>query len=357
MSSPIPFIHKSIVAREDGIFHVDGSMIDLINAFDTAKFIAQTNGHYFSTDRVKKRTWRYGWSYSDQFVRRTENILNIISAIDWLDRFSRENQAYIAPNPYLNAFCKAMESLEVDPHSFNKVINEDAGAYIQAMNRFVSRYRELVRSDDAKQLIKQLNSAVRDNAKSASEYVNYLFEHYAKLLVVRMDVSYGNDIKDRVTYQGANAHKDQLIDYARKAFLDVGGLVGFIWKLEYTPQKRYHYHLIFFFNGNKAMTDIFIAERIGRHWRDEITQGDGLFYNCNKSKHQYDQVGIGQILRRDNKKREVLTKTVVEYLVKFDLYIRAMIPKGKRTFGRGEMVQKKKKLHKAKKQARRNESY
>jgi hypothetical protein len=76
MSSPIPFIHKSIVAREDGSFHVDGSMIDLINAFDTAKFIAQTNGHYFSTDRVKKRTWRYGWYYSDQFVRRTENILS-----------------------------------------------------------------------------------------------------------------------------------------------------------------------------------------------------------------------------------------------------------------------------------------
>lgn len=83
------------------------------------------------------------------------------------------------------------------------------------------------------------------------------------------------------------------------------------------------------------MADIIIADNICKYWQDDITQGEGTSYNCNKNKDRYDQLGIGQIKRNDADKREALNQ-VIGYLIKNDHYIQAQIPHGKRTFGRSE---------------------
>jgi hypothetical protein len=179
---------------------------------------------------------------------------------------------------------------------------------------------------------------IRKNGNSFTRYINQLFEAYAKLLLVRVDVGYGNDLKELVTYQGAKVHRDQLVKSVKQYYVD---LVGYVWKLEYTPQKGYHYHLLFVFNGNRVRADISIAGSIGEYWVSEITQGNGTDFNCNQVKQRYgNKLGIGMIKRHDEQLRANI-QHVVNYLVKTDLYVKACVPASVRTFGKGEIIKKK----------------
>lgn len=107
------------------------------------------------------------------------------------------------------------------------------------MNQFISDFRAETESKTFKAELRKRERVSRKNHLAAKNHVDYLFERHARLLVVRVDVGYGNSVKEKVTYAGANAHKGQLIAHVQKNYPD---LVGFMWKLEYTPQKRYHYH-------------------------------------------------------------------------------------------------------------------
>lgn len=336
MGSIIPYGHEFINHEHSGEVKVDGSMASLPSIIKLLHDVAKGKGSYFATAQMKDET-QFGYRYRE--VRLTDRVNLILNAMSWVDRFYRGYQLTADNNPYLSSFDKAMESLDVDRSDCAGLRGEDADLFVREMNRLINSYREIVRSAEVKKQIKQLNLSIRKNARNASRYVDYLFGRYAKLLVIRLDVGYGNEAKEYLTYEGADAHKNQLIAYVKKKYPD---LVGYIWKLEYTPPKRYHYHLIFFFNGNEVRADVNIGKDIGWHWQSVITLEGGLFYNCNEWKEEYDQVGIGQIRRQDAKKRKTLVNVVVEYLIKSDRYIRAMIPKGRRTFGRGEMLTRKK---------------
>ena len=98
---------------------------------------------------------------------------------------------------------------------------------------------------------------------------------------------------------------------------------------------------MFIFNANEVRFDIFIARAIGKCWVEGITQGGGTYFNCNQNKIKYGKkLGIGMIKRDDEQLRKNIGN-VVNYLVKTDLYVKARVPEGKRTFGKGEIIQPK----------------
>jgi hypothetical protein len=121
-------------------------------------------------------------------------------------------------------------------------------------------------------------------------------------------------------------------------------MLGYVWKLEYGNFKGFHYHMIFFFDGSKLQKDNKIAELLGNYWQNNITQGNGLYYNCNRDKSIYKNCGIGMINYSDIELIKNLKKSVASYLTKIDYYGRivAKDKKGnkRRTFGRGEITAK-----------------
>lgn len=97
--------------------------------------------------------------------------------------------------------------------------------------------------------------------------------------------------------------------------------------------------MCFFFNGSKVRGDITLARRIGELWEKEITNGQGLYFNCNAITGTYTQSGIGDIHYTDQTKRAALQKAIA-YITKVDAAVRLILPQGARTFGRGECVKK-----------------
>lgn len=187
------------------------------------------------------------------------------------------------------------------------------------LNGCVEQIRQEVKS---KSFLAKLNSYQRSsnkNYKGLIEYVDALFDHHARLLVLRVDLSYSKE-NAKTTQAQAKQDRKHLFGNARSNKL-FGDMVGHIWKLEHGPDKGFHYHMMFFFDGSKVREDITLAKRIGEYWKEVITKGRGLYYNCNAVKLAYASCGIGMIERADAELRAGLCKAMV-YLTKTDLYMK-----------------------------------
>ncbi|MGL6049160.1 MAG: hypothetical protein ACRC16_03980, partial [Aeromonas salmonicida] len=89
---------------------------------------------------------------------------------------------------------------------------------------------------------------------------------------------------------------------------DVISQVGYIWKLEYGVDRRFHTHVTFIFNGAVHQRDISLSRAIGELWKD-ITDNNGIYYNCQVRREEYRKWGtdgIGMVHYSDTAKRQNL---------------------------------------------------
>lgn len=150
-----------------------------------------------------------------------------------------------------------------------------------------------------------------------------------------VDLSWVNEHKADITADGARKHRQQLFRNMQKnpTFRHV---LGTVWKLEYAPQRKFHYHMLFILNGNKAQQDGVIAHAFGEYWKHTITKGKGIYYNCNANKARYEDCCLGKLERGDSSKDKGLLKAL-SYITKIDACARLVLPGNARTFGRGEV--------------------
>lgn len=173
------------------------------------------------------------------------------------------------------------------------------------------------------------------NHRELLRYVDAQIERHRRLLAIRLDLGYRKPNNwPHVPASGLDAatvkrHWKKLRRHALKNF----PITGFVWKLEAGLLKGFHFHVLILLNGDKVRNDIGIAQEIGRKWQ-EITEGLGLYFNCNAGR--YVRRGVGMIDYRDAEKIENLKRWVVPYLTKVDLYVELAVP-GLRTFGKGNM--------------------
>ena len=256
-----------------------------------------------------------------------------ISGLTLLERSISEFQQL---HPTLRLFSSVLK-----PHGMTELSATDA----TVINRVLRQFREEAQSTSHKRQLRNFQRAASKNLKGSLAYVDHLFEHYSRLLVVRVDLSYQKDIIRNKTISTAmtRAHRKCLFKRIHVHPL-FENCLGYLWKLEYGQRKGFHYHTCFFFDGSKVRGDVMLARRIGEFWKNEITEGKGLYFNCNAIANNYAHSGIGDIHYTDGTKRSALQKAIT-YLTKADTAIRLTLPKGGRTFGRSEyLVRQGKKL-------------
>lgn len=203
------------------------------------------------------------------------------------------------------------------------------------------RFREDAQSIAYKRQLRNFQRAASKNLAGALSYVDNLFEHHARLLVVRVDQSWRKNLVKNKTISTsiARLHRQLLFKRVQSHPL-FQHCLGYIWKLEYGQYKGFHYHTCFFFDGSKVRGDITLARSIGELWEKEVTDGQGLYFNCNAIASTYARSGIGYIDYTDHAKRAVL-KEAIGYIAKVDTAVRLSLPQGVRTFGRGEFILRK----------------
>lgn len=213
-----------------------------------------------------------------------------------------------------------------------------------------------------KKEIQQKKKAISKNKQSLLRYIESLFEYRSRLLILRMDFSYqqdgggffrtldnkkidllfGTTSKELLEEWSieVRAQRNLLLKNLKKKYKK--DLVGYVWKLEYGAEKAFHYHMMFFLDESNHRQDIKIAESIGEMWKHEITQGKGIYWNCNAKKKNYEKngrVATGKIKHDDHELRENLN-IMASYLTKPDYFVRLTLPNGVRTFGKGSSPKK-----------------
>lgn len=248
-------------------------------------------------------------------------------------------------NPFVKAAVDAIELFDAGRYARNLKAYERAGkiqSIADRLNKVVDEIRGKLKCDSLKSAYKNHQRGATEARKVLTKLVGDVFRKYAKVLVVRLDLSYKKTSKRPLDQQNLN-HSDvgrnlrKLLKNLKEKLFKVN-LITYAWKLEYGPLRGYHYHVFFFFDGSKCRQDIDMANQIGEHWASVITQGGGSYFNCNAIQHKYPSPGIGMIDHRDWWKIDNLKNKALEYLIKVDYYIRPIADRKIRTFGTGAML-------------------
>lgn len=209
---------------------------------------------------------------------------------------------------------------------------------VEGLNAAVEKIRAFGRGRALRRRLENLSRCERANRRAASKLLSEVRDQYSKLLAIRIDLGYFSEYgpsgfgAQTVTLREAQAHRDLFLSYLRRGPF-AHRLVGYIWKLESAFEKGFHYHVAVFLDGQQVHKDITIGDMLGEHWK-AVTEGKGVYFNCNKNKEAYRECGIGMLNRSDDLAWGYLGNAV-HYLTKVDLYLRFQAPARVRTFGLG----------------------
>lgn len=238
-------------------------------------------------------------------------------------------------NPYFEVFysCVNRYGLRKTVSRIDNVWGGLVEEAVKILNSCMEDIRREINSSSFKARLKSYRRSVVENYRELNSYVDDLFNFHARMLVLRVDLSYLENFRgvDGVTVMDVCQHRSRLLkDLKANVF---GPLLGYAWKFEKGKRKGLHYHLLLFFDGGKVRQDVTLARMIGEHWRAVVTEGRGTYYNCNAFKEGYEFCGIGMVDHTDQRAREGLRRIVL-YMTKLDEYFKLSVP-GVRCFGKG----------------------
>ncbi|MBL0600262.1 inovirus-type Gp2 protein [Aeromonas jandaei] len=210
------------------------------------------------------------------------------------------------------------------------ISNELARDINNALYAFLREFKSKVH----RKYLNNLKRVQSRNQRSISTYVNSLFDQHAKLLVIRLDIGYRKAYYDQLTLDLVTNDRN---GYLRRVQNKYPALVGYIWKLEFGVDRRFHTHITFIFNGAVHQRDISLSRVLGELWED-MSDNNGSYFNCQVRREDYREWGtdgIGMVHYSDTTKRINLINAL-GYLTKLDTQVLAVLPAGRRTFGRME---------------------
>ncbi|WP_291525246.1 inovirus-type Gp2 protein [Acidithiobacillus sp.] len=236
-------------------------------------------------------------------------------------------------SPKVQAFLDALTKDE-RIHELKCMTNQEQGRLINSVAESV---RRILKSPAYRKTVQRRHHNYLRQFYSAMGFVDDLFRQHSRILVVRFDLAFRYDLGEMVGLDESKRYFTAFIEAIRgsRKFRD---RYGYLAKLEYGHDKGFHFHIFMFFDGSKRRADSHIAEEAGKIWM-RITEGRGIYFNCNRKKVHYKYLGIGQIHRRDTEKLGHLA-SAIGYLVKLDQFLLYKTRTRLRTFMRSGITTK-----------------
>ena len=174
--------------------------------------------------------------------------------------------------------------------------------------------------NDEKRSHKAEQARGRRNRRRGLEFEERMFARSSRYLILFLTLNYQPQYRDDVTLGTIQRHRDRFFDYMESDDHSLlGEICGLIWKLEEGQRSGgLHLHLVVFYSG-KRRGDVMIARQIGEYWSDRIPRGWGDYRNSNADKERMEYrwgVGIGQVNRHRDSKRDSLQLFIENYMAK-----------------------------------------
>lgn len=190
------------------------------------------------------------------------------------------------------------------------------------------------------------------NTESLREYLSDLFNHYARLLVVRVDLKYSENFRDQISLEMFSRHIAILRNRISNKDGCFKGVEGFAWALEQGADLGgYHCHLLILYQGADHQNGFRLGKMVQAKW-EEITQidfqslentqkvGKAFIVNDHRYLQRYkdkNTIGVNMVRRDDPHSVSCAIETAL-YLTrpeKSNQYLRVKLSKTQKTFGTG----------------------
>lgn len=249
-------------------------------------------------------------------------------------------------NPFVGVYHRVVDKWKRELNELTRygVMKGGVIQTVAILNSVVDDLRHEVRRPIIKEFAKRVDRSAKARAKKASAIIDKCFEHRSRLLVLRVDLGYrkGRFI-DSPNFsrdlEEVKQHWAVLSDGLKKGQV-VPNIMAVFGKVEYGVLAGFHIHLVVIMKGAEHQEDITYARLVGQYWCQEVVGEVGRYFNCNRIKHRYKQLGIGEINYYEKEKIAALKDVVVGYVVKSDYYLSALFP-AKKTFVQASCIKPK----------------
>lgn len=192
----------------------------------------------------------------------------------------------------------------------------------ELFNYFIDFIRTASKTVEFKSQVSRAKEKSYKRYRQAKRYIDALFNNRStRMLVLRLDFAYQEEIAQSITIRQAKKDLNHFFNNKRGNQTLFNGWLGYIRKMEWSPQKGVHFHMVIFFNGSVREKGAYLAQSLGEYWK-KITGNRGIYWNCNDSRHKYKRYGIGMIEIDNIAKRKILLDDVVNYLTKTEQQLR-----------------------------------
>ena len=219
--------------------------------------------------------------------------------------------------------------------------------------RFIDDIRSNLETDATKLEIRKRRNIATSNQKIATTYVDDCFRACPQLFVICMDLGYRPIVlgdynaphigglseidseKFELALANTSRHWSEFIKHLDSNF----EIVGHFEKLEYSALKGISLHCSFFCRNQKEYSEKYWSNLIGSIWNN-ITQGQGLYYNCNPEiRNNFSKDAVGLIKASDKTKQKALHRWIIDYITHSQQYLSVNVPDGMNTFSQGKVPQ------------------
>lgn len=174
----------------------------------------------------------------------------------------------------------------------------------------------------------RLEKSINQN-KKAKRLVKKLLNTLRRLLIIKMDFSIHTD--HTITLELLKTYLQMFTKKLHAPNDKVPPIVGFIWKLEYSELKSYHYHFLFFMDASTSTEDKKFADKLGELWQS-ITFKKGVYQNFNHDEKANKNLAIG-VLTYDNQEKISALHMEIDHITKTEQFILEKSQISQRTFG------------------------
>ena len=142
------------------------------------------------------------------------------------------------------------------------------------------------------------------NCRNLEPNIRTLISDHSRLLFVRVDLKYIQEISNHITIRDFNFHIKKLRDAIHNGDTCFTHLLHYALSLEHGGKNGgFHCHLLLIFDGEKHYKDKYLADQVRQKWQ-AITEGVGYCFILNTKEYKeglarYGKLGIGMIHRKN----------------------------------------------------------
>ncbi|WP_025122867.1 MULTISPECIES: inovirus-type Gp2 protein [unclassified Serratia (in: enterobacteria)] len=275
-------------------------------------------------------------------------LLNPVDTLRYALRLSTPGQAallaeqrplYRVLHPTLDRFIQTAKRCH-DSYQRNHegcpIYHQDAAEQTRWLEHVLDNFRKNIETVSPLCQVQQFLMKNEPHRQKARRVVNALLRQYKSLMMVGIDLSYVQTVKDDITPMQIRQHRRQLLALLHN-HSHFRHCAGYAWKLEHGPIKGFCYQLVCFFNA--AQVDLYarIGVDIGTCWQT-VTEKAGRSFCQRDLQDDYSYPGLMMFYQTDTAAPEKLYR-ILDNMIQTDTYARLTLPHHFRTSGSARVLQ------------------